>query len=102
MPLTIKFRDGRYCPTVVCDHCAEEITDAADGNYHWRIGLNDTDFGKQIYFTHKRCCDPFEVAHKGELFMWGAMELQCFPIYLGHNMAIKWGAAVRLAAILSM
>jgi hypothetical protein len=95
MPLVIQDRDNRFCPIIFCDHCGQAISDAKDGNYQWRMGLNDTDFGSRIYFTHKRCCHPFEQAHKGNGFVWGAMELQCLPIYLGNNLALGWEAAQR-------
>jgi len=45
MPLIMQDCQGLSCPVVVCDHCGQQITDARDGNYQWRMGLKDTDFG---------------------------------------------------------
>ena len=36
MPLVIEERDNLSCPLIRCDHCAEEINPASDGNYQWR------------------------------------------------------------------
>src|SRR5262249_7470771 len=71
VPLVTQDRDGRSCPGVVCDHCGEEIADARDGNYQWRTGGHDTDWGSRVYFTHKRCCPPFEQARPADDFLWG-------------------------------
>jgi hypothetical protein len=100
MPLVIQDRNGRSCPVIVCDHCGRQISDARDGNYQWRLGMNDTDFGSRIYFTHKHCCQPFEDAHESENVLWGAMELEVLPIYLGNNLALKWNEARRRAITL--
>jgi hypothetical protein len=100
MPLVVKALDNRSCPVVVCDHCGEQITDALDGNYQWRMGLNDTDFGGRVYFTHKGCCKAFEDAHPEDGFVWGAMELSCLPIYLGNGLALDWEGARRSAETL--
>jgi hypothetical protein len=100
MPLIMQDRDGHACPVVVCDHCGERIEDARDGNYQWRMGLRDTDWGSRVFFTHKRCCHAFEQAHPEEGFTWGAIELECFPVYLGNNLRLDWEAARRTAAML--
>jgi len=97
MPLVIKDLDNRSCPVVLCDHCGQPINDAKDGNYQWRMGMNDSDFGSRIYFTHKRCCQAFEDDHDDEKVLWGAMELACLPIYLGNNLALDWNQAKRSA-----
>jgi hypothetical protein len=97
MPLVIQFREGRFCPIVVCDHCGGPVSKATEGNYQWRMGLNDTDFGSRIYFTHKGCCHAFEQTHPdGPNFRWAAMELACLPIYLGNNLDLNWRSAHRL------
>ena len=95
MPLVIQAQDHRPCPIIICDHCGQPISDATDGNYQWRMGMNDTDFGSRIYFTHQRCCHPFEEAHWGDGFVWGAMELQCLADLPRNNLALDWEAAQR-------
>ena len=72
----------------------------ADANNQWRMGLNDTDFGGRVYFTHKGCCQAFEDAHPEDGFVWGAMELSCLPIYLGNGLALDWEGARRSAETL--
>jgi len=66
MPLVMQERNGRSNSVVVCDYCDQRITDARDGNYHWRMGPNDTDFGHRISFTQQHCCQPFEDSHDGD------------------------------------
>jgi hypothetical protein len=100
MPLVIQDRDGRSCPVVVCDHCGREIADAKDGNYQWRMGLNDSDFGSRVYFTHKGCCLAFEDDHSEDGFVWGAIDLPCLPVYLGNNLNLDWEEAHRSAETL--
>jgi hypothetical protein len=94
MPLIMKDCPDRPCPIVVCDHCGAQITDARDGNYHWKMGLKDSDYGSRIYFTHKRCCQAFEAGHS-KCFMWAAFELVGLPIRLGDNLALDWKVARR-------
>src|SRR5947207_2956868 len=38
MPIVMKLKDKRSCPTVVCDVCRKEIKDARDGNAQWMMG----------------------------------------------------------------
>ena len=97
MPLVIKDLDNRSCPVVVCDHCGTQVADARDGNCQWRMGLNDTDFGGRVYFTHKGCCQAFEDARPEDGFLWYAAELECFHVCLGNNLALDWERARRRA-----
>jgi hypothetical protein len=93
MGLRIEAWRGVTGPAVVCDHCGEPIRDACEGNCQWRAGGDGTP-----YFTHKSCCRAFEAARGGH---WCAMELQCFPVYLGNGLKVKWRAARRAAALLA-
>jgi hypothetical protein len=94
MPLAIRF-EGNWClPIVVCDHCEKEIRTASDGNYQW---LWDDKIAR-IYFTHKACCNAFEERHGG---FWGAIELECLPVYLVKNLEINWRQAKWRADFLS-
>ena len=96
MPLVIEVQDYRFSPTV-CDHCGLPIMNALEGNYQWRMGLRDTDFGNRLYFTHKGCCLAFQQSHPVNGFWWAAMPLQCLPIDLGNNLKLRWQEARRLA-----
>jgi hypothetical protein len=102
MPLIIREENNCSCPLVICDHCGQPITDARHGNYQWRMGKKDSDFGNRIFFTHKKCCKAFEDDHKEAGFRWGAIELACFPIYLGNNLAIDWNQARHIAELFGL
>lgn len=88
------------CPKIFCDWCQEEIESAAEGNYEWIAGIK-TSAGweypdtSEIYFTHKRCCHPFESAN--EHIMFGADMLECLPVYLGENLKLNWVKARKTA-----
>ena len=76
MPLRITEVDASYTkPVSVCDHCGEEITTAADGNYHWRFGVRGDYPGAPVYFTHKRCCAAFRENEPQSLARHGAGNL---------------------------
>jgi hypothetical protein len=90
MPIRI-IEEGKYCkPVIACDHCGQLITDVRDGNYQWRFDSRGDFPGAAIYFTHKRCCHPFEQCNPGE---WGAEELDCLFVYLANNLDLDWEAA---------
>lgn len=96
MPLKMVASRSLICPKVYCDWCDNEITDARDGNYQSILSRDGKKPAERepIYFTHKACCRPFEEAHgRGEGVMWGAMELEYFPIYLGENLHVDWEKA---------
>jgi hypothetical protein len=98
MPLRIRVKeDALHCPVVVCDLCGKEITDARDGNYQWKMVAAERPGGAVIVFTHKRCCHAFE--EKNRAAMWGAMEMECLPIYLGNNLRLDWPEAKRRVAV---
>ena len=82
-------------PTVYCDWCGEEITEAAEGNYEWPLW---TDEVEEIYYTHKRCCWAFEQATPHVL--WGAIGLECLPVYLGNGLNVNWKAAKQTAQLM--
>jgi hypothetical protein len=92
MPLEIRHRRGLACPIVVCDHCHAVIARAEQGNYQW----DQTAKQATIYFTHKRCCAAFEAA--SPRVDWGAIGLECLPIYLGCNLKVKLRDAKKVAA----
>ena len=83
MPLVIEERDNLSCPLIRCDHCAEEINPASDGNYQWRMSANGQCCpSSPVFFTHKRCCWAFEHTRREGGVLWGAMELSLLPILL--------------------
>jgi hypothetical protein len=50
MPLKMSDFGPGERPAIFCDGCGEEITDVAEGNYHWSDG-------QTVYFSHKsNCC----------------------------------------------
>jgi hypothetical protein len=86
MPLEIS-PDGPFDrPVVVCDHCGEQIEDAKDGNYQYRIDERGFPHGP-LYFTHKECCLAFEAADP-ERGVWSATELDYLPLYLVNNLKV--------------
>lgn len=66
MPIRMQRQEGRSCPRVICDWCAQPITDARLGMYAWLIGA-DGGLPEQgaVYFLHKSCSWAFEPAHPG-------------------------------------
>jgi hypothetical protein len=82
---------------VVCDLCGKEITDARDGNCQWPMEAAERPGGAAVFFTHKGCCHAFEEKNRGPL--WGAIELECLPIYLGNNLGLDWPQAKRRVAL---
>ena len=84
MPLKIELMDGEvYAPVVVCDHCGEQIENAAQGNYQWRVNREGNLMGA-VFFTHEKCRDDFEKAHSG--VWWYARELSSLPLHLSNNL----------------
>jgi hypothetical protein len=96
MPLRIQHEGGLDRPVVVCDLCGAEITDALDGNYQWVMDAEGRPHWAEVYFTHKRCCHAFEQTNGAVL--WGAIGLECLPIFLGTNLRLDGPAAARTAA----
>jgi hypothetical protein len=88
------FGELTNCPIIICDYCGEPIEDARNGNYQWVLSADYTALGSEIYFTHKKCCHPFEEYSKAvssdKHLMWSSWELRDLPIYLGTNLGIDW------------
>jgi hypothetical protein len=101
VPLRIQDEGGLDRPVVICDLCGAEITDALDGNFQWAFDDEGRLDGGEVYFTHKRCCHAFEQSNGGGGACWGAIGLECLPIYLGANLRLNWPAAARTAAWLA-
>ena len=96
MPLRIVKEGQIDKPVIVCDQCGGAITDARDGNYHWRS--DDAPVGgAEVRFTHKNCCDAFDQLNPD----CGAEELDCLLVYLANNLKLDWEAAKRRAALLN-
>ena len=61
MGIVIEWRGDQSGPVVVCDHCQQQIAEAADGNAQWQepsgeaLGVGR----RELSFTHKRCYDAF-------------------------------------------
>ena len=92
MPLVIRDDGDIFRPIPVCDYCNEDITDVEDGNYQWP--MRDVPGGDMpIYFTHKRCCHPFEQTHRLVGGPWGAEELKFLLVYLANNTRFSWKKA---------
>jgi hypothetical protein len=91
MPLLIKTDPvtAHAKPAIFCDHCGREITKAHDGNYQWQMGDTAGEGPAQVYFTHKCCCAAFE----GDDPDWGAMDLECLPVFLANNLHVNWEKA---------
>jgi hypothetical protein len=101
MGLQIKIEGGRYRPVVACDHCGEEIDDARQGNYQWRVEENGNPAdGGLIFFTHKRCCRPFEESNGGRVG-WCWTPLSCLPVFLVNNLSLDWEKAKETAQLMA-
>jgi hypothetical protein len=93
VPPMMRDSGGSLCLVVVCDHCGGVIADDRDGNCQWKMGLKDTGVVSLVFFTCRHCCHPFEQAHTEEGFLWGAIELVCFPLDLGASLCVDRAAA---------
>jgi len=60
MPIRIKRSKTHSRVVVICEVCAEEITDAKKGNYYWRLNEDGSLHSGVIYFNHKQCARRFE------------------------------------------
>lgn len=101
MPLVIQFCGAYAAPKIVCDYCGEEITTAEDGNYQWSHAEGCEERQTALmYFTHKRCCRPFEQS-SADPYAWGAIELTALPHYLMKNLKVSWRASAATARWMS-
>jgi hypothetical protein len=100
MPLQIRRDGGLDRPVINCDHCGLEITDAKDGNYEWKVGEAGQVVDGTIYFTHKRCCRPFEQANGGRP-RWFAIGFECLPVYLAVNLQVDWDRSKETARLMA-
>lgn len=87
--ITIRFREGVFCPIAVCDECKQEITNAQTAMYAWFEQNENTD--SDIFTLHKGCCARFENnnkhQHQGRYpwIMWE--EMIKLPWMLANNMS---------------
>lgn len=88
MGLEIVTKDGRHCPTFICDHCLLEITNARQGNYEW-----DEEGGAAL-FLHKNCCYSSDRS-RGRLDF--NMGLDVFVAYLLNNSGLNTPRQIRQA-----
>lgn len=100
MPIVMVVEGSRTCPTVVCDHCGQVIARGEDGNYQWRL-IAGSVTPQPVFFTHKRCCAAFERAQPEQPgWLWAAIPLECFPVYLERTLAIQRQEACEWADML--
>ena len=92
MPIAIKLKQGKYyAPVIVCDVCAEIISDARQGNYEWAVSPD----GEHIIgpvFTHKSDCSRllehiWRQQYPDYCTMWEG--LKALPLYLRNNLKLK-------------
>jgi len=100
MPIVMRLKGNRSCPTVVCDVCGKEIADARDGNAQWMMGEEKNGTGAALYFTHKKCCHAFDTAHSKEHVV-GANDLAHFMVFLSNNIGLDWEKAKKAAALIA-
>lgn len=100
MPIVMRLKGERSCPTVVCDVCGKEIADAKDGNAQWMMDEEKKGIGSTLYFTHKHCCHAFDIAHN-ETHIVGADELSHFMVFLSNNLHMNWEKAKKNAALIA-
>ena len=112
--LRVVGKRGLCCPVITCDWCGRPIEDARQGNYEWVFGpegdstaytarmASGETLTAEVFFTHKRCCHAFEMANnRGSGVLWGAFGLECLPVYLGANLALRWREARATARLLA-
>lgn len=90
MPIRVLCEGTHEVPVVLCDHCGKSIDSAGDGNYHWRMDVPGDFPGSPVYYTHKNCARTFERNNRGT---WGAVPLECLPVFLAHNLQLDWNQA---------
>jgi len=98
MPIRIKQSEAQSRVVVICDVCAEEITDAKKGNYYWRLNEDGSLHSGVIYFNHKQCARRFEEERSEAV--WFTQELECLPIYLERNLDLSREDAERKANLM--
>jgi hypothetical protein len=90
MPLKIQWNGPFAAPTVFCDQCATEITEAGSGQYAWLHTLIKDGTSTPIVFVHNTCFGAFEAVH-GERY--SSIPLVALPYYLTHNLHTTWAAS---------
>jgi hypothetical protein len=82
MKIEFKQVDGRSCPLVICDVCAEAIKDVGLGMVKW-----DRE-GGEVIVCHKHQCDHTSAG--GANAKWPWQELGVHMIYLCQNMKMDF------------
>lgn len=100
MPIKIVREEDRDYVHVFCDWCDKRIERAAQGNYQWVMWENGRVADRaDIFYTHKWCCWSFEKHNGGRgpesVRHFGAVGLECLPIYLSGNLELNWVDAMR-------
>ncbi len=98
MALKIEITPHGAGPVIVCDHCGDRITDAAEGNYEWPGVSNTPGQRVAVYVLHKWCSPAFEHRHSMVL---DSMELTVMLPYLAQNLGLDWNMAWSQAETLS-
>ncbi len=92
MPLRMKLESKVDKPTIVCDHCGEQIDSKQAGHFIWSYDLDGTPKG-EVYFTHQKCSVAFTEQKGGP--NWCSKDLECLPVYLLQSWGISWDDAER-------
>jgi hypothetical protein len=100
MPILMRLKGNRFCPTVVCDVCGQAIEDAKDGNAQWVMDEEEYGAGAALSFTHKECCHAFDTGPFQESLV-GAEELAHFLVFLANNLCLDWEEAKKSAAVIA-
>lgn len=91
MPIRAVYREGRFYPSLVCEHCDEKIEEAGKANALW-----DPDYG-EAFFVHKPCNRAFESSF-GERLWWEPLD--SFLHRILHNSGFRPEEAKEKAEVL--
>ena len=92
MQISMVYRRGRHCPTILCDVCQEPMIE--HGNVLW-----DPDVPDQLYVVHKGHCNQvMEAVHAPAHLYWE--ELSWFLVYLANNSKLPPPTLVKKEALI--
>jgi len=105
MAISIKLQRNRFAPVILCDICAEEITDEKKANCEWLVAPDGDDIIGPV-FTHKVDCSHrleyrWREQDTNHTAMWESLRI--LPLYLRNNLQLKekdLQAAAKFAAVL--
>ena len=83
--ITVKAKKGRYCPSIICDVCGDEIINAQNALVKFGNDL----FPDRLLFCHKGNCDI--ISDNGQYRFFHVLSV--FLVWLVQNADFDWEKA---------